>query len=177
MGPLTKLEKNPRFHKAFRQLGDDWNVTPQMLKELEQFTCLMCMYGQSRQSSVDVVRAILLHKMVWEDEKLAVKSRVDLTRLPPCRSALKPHIQRVNHRTALYKRAHEPSVEKPKPYDEGQGWMRTAKGVLKPLWLYNAVLPNSLVDLLDIDDPDDDQAQEEGTEEEDFRGFIDSDDE
>ena len=124
------------FHKALRQLGDDWNVTPQMLKELEQFTCLM--YGQSRQSSVDVVRAILLRKMVGRgggDEKLTVNSKVDLTRLPPCRSALKPHIQRVNHRTALYKRAHGPIVEKPKSYDEGQGWMRTAEGVLEPLWL------------------------------------------
>ena len=24
VGPLKKLEKNPRFHKAFRQLGNDW---------------------------------------------------------------------------------------------------------------------------------------------------------
>ena len=139
VGPLTKLKKNPMFHKVLRQLGDDWNVTPQMLKELEQFTCLM--YGQSRQSSVDVV-CVAQDGGEGGDEKLTVKSRVDLTRLPPCRSALKPHIQRVNHRTALYKRAHEPSVEKPKPYDEGQGWMRTAEGVLEPLWLYNAVLSN-----------------------------------
>ena len=146
-----------------------------MLKELEQFTCLM--YGQSRQSSVDVVRAILLRKMVGEDEKLTVKSKVDLTRLPPCRAALKPHIQRVNHRTALYKRAHEPIVEKPNPYDEGQGWMRTAEGVLEPLWLYNAVLPRSLVDLLDTDDPEYDEANDEDEEEEDFYGFNDSDDE
>lgn len=175
VGPLKKLETNPRFHKAFRQLGDVWNVTPQLLKELEQFTCLM--YGQSRQSSVDVVRAILLRKMVGEDETLTVKSKVDLTRLPPCLSALKPHIQRVNHRTALYKRAHQSIVEKPKPYDEGQGWLRTAEGILEPLWSYGVVLPNTLVDLLDTNDPEDDEAEEEGTEEdEDFYGFIDSDD-
>ena len=24
--PLKKLEKNPKFHKAFQQLGDDWDV-------------------------------------------------------------------------------------------------------------------------------------------------------
>ena len=35
VGPLKKLEKNPRFHMAFRQLGDDWNVKPQVLKQLE----------------------------------------------------------------------------------------------------------------------------------------------
>ena len=56
--------------------------------------------------------------------------------------------------------------------------MRTAEGVLEPLWLHKAVLPNSLVDLLDTEDPKDDEANEERTEEEeDFQGFIDSDDE
>ena len=83
----------------------------------------------------------------------------------------------MNHRTALYKRAHQSIVEKPKPYDERQGWLRTAEGILEPLWSYGVVLPNTLVDLLDTNDPEDDEAEEEGTEEdEDFYGFIDSDD-
>jgi len=73
MGPLKKLEKNPKYHSAFRKLGDDWNVSPQLLKELEQFTCLI--YGQSRESSVDVVRHKLLCKMVGEDKKLISKSK------------------------------------------------------------------------------------------------------
>ena len=42
--------------------------------------------------------------------------------------------------------------------------MRTDEGVLKSLWLHKAVLPNSLVDLLDTEDPADDEANEEGTE-------------
>ena len=62
VGPLKKLEKNPRFHKAFRQLGDDWNVKPEVMRQLEQFICLL--YGQSRESSVDVARAKLLRNMV-----------------------------------------------------------------------------------------------------------------
>ena len=48
MGPLRKLEKNPRFHSAFRQLGVEWNIQTQRVKQLEEFTCLM--YGQSRES-------------------------------------------------------------------------------------------------------------------------------
>jgi len=118
VGPLKKLEKNPRFHKAFSQLGDYWNVKPEVLRQLEQITCLM--YGQSSESSVDVVRAKLLRKMVGEDKKLTSKSKVDLARLPQFHSALKPHVQRVNHRVALYKRADEAILEKPKPYDEGK---------------------------------------------------------
>lgn len=41
VAPLKKLEKNPRFHKCFQQLGDDWNVNADVLKEVEKFTCLM----------------------------------------------------------------------------------------------------------------------------------------
>jgi hypothetical protein len=167
VGPLKKLEKNPRFHKAFRQLGDDWNVKPEVLKQLEQFTCLM--YGENRESSVDVARTKLLRKMVGVGETLTSKSKVDLARLPPCKSALKPHVQRVNHRVALYKRADQQNPEKPKPYDGEQGWMRTEEGVLEPVWSYGSVLPTSLVELLDTDDlEDEDEAEEEHEEEDDL---------
>ena len=144
--PLKKLEKNPKFHKAFEQLGDDWDVDLFMQTQIEQFTCLM--YGRSRDTSVDVARAKLLRKMVGENEKLTSKSKVDLARLPPCQSALKQHVNRVNHRICLYKRADIPILEKPKPYDQGQGWTRTNEGVLEPLWSSVPVLPKSLVDLM-----------------------------
>ncbi|KAF3854388.1 hypothetical protein F7725_022443 [Dissostichus mawsoni] len=67
--------------------------------------------------------------MVGEDDKLTAKSKVDLARLPPCYDALKT--ARVNHRVALYKRADESILEKPNPYHEEQGWMRS-DGVLRP---------------------------------------------
>ena len=51
----------------------------------------------------------------------------------------------------LYKRADIPILEKPKPYDPEQGWMKTDEGVLKPLWSSDPVLPESLVDLLGTD--------------------------
>ena len=54
---------------------------------------------------MDIARTKLLRKMVGEDNKLTSKSKVDLDGLPPCQSDLKPHIQRVDHRVALYKRA------------------------------------------------------------------------
>ena len=146
VGPLRQLENNPRFHSAFRQLGVEWNIQPQTVKQLEDFTCLM--YGQSRESSLDVIRTKLLRKMVGEDEKLTSRSKVDLARLPPCQSALKQHIQRMNHRAALYKRANEAILEKPNPYDDGQGWVNTHEGVLEPMWSFGPIMPTSLVDLL-----------------------------
>ena len=95
-GLPKKLEKNHRFHKEFMQFGEEWNLKSHVLKQLEEFTCLM--YGQNRESSMDGLLAKLLRKIVGEDEKLTSKSKVNLARLPPCHSALKPHFQRVNHR-------------------------------------------------------------------------------
>ena len=143
-----------------------------MQTQIEQFTCLM--YGRSRDTSVDVARAKLLRKMVDENEKLTSKSKVDLARLPPCQSALKQHVNRVNHRICLYKRADIPILEKPKPYNQGQGWTRwtrTNEGVLEPLWSSVPVLPKSLVDLMGTVEEQLDGEQEEDDYEFEFDQF------
>ena len=81
---------------------------------------------------MDGLRAKFLRKIVGEDKKLTSKSKVDLARLPPCHSTLKPHLQRVNYRVTLCKCAEESILEKPKPFDDGQEWIRTEDGVLGP---------------------------------------------
>jgi len=106
------------------------------------------MYGQSREMSVDSARVKLLRKMAGDSEKLTSKSKVDLGRLPPCYSALKPHVQRVNHRVRLHKRAHQVIVEKPKPYEEGQGWLRNdSNNMLQLIWSCGGILPTALLDI------------------------------
>ena len=47
-----------------------------------------------------------------------------LNELPSYYSNWLPHIYRVNHRLALYKRVEEPFIEAPNPYDEIQGWLK-----------------------------------------------------
>ena len=55
----------------------------------------------------------MLKKMVGEDDNLTSKSKVDISRLPPCKDAHTPHVQRVNYRVALYKTAPVAIIEKP----------------------------------------------------------------
>ncbi|XP_063047331.1 uncharacterized protein LOC134441069 [Engraulis encrasicolus] len=147
VAPLKKLQQNPKFQAAFRQLGEDWTFPVKVLQELEHFTCLM--YGHARETSVNVVRVKMLQQMVGDDEKLTIKSKVDLSRIPPCQDSLIPHIQRVNHRVACYKRAYDAIIEKPKPYDDQQGWQKTEDGVLQPVWSLGPVLPPSMADVLE----------------------------
>ena len=49
VGPLKKLEKNPRFHKLVLQFDEEWNLKFHVLEKFGEFTCLV--YGQNRESS------------------------------------------------------------------------------------------------------------------------------
>jgi len=112
---------------SFRKLGDEWSADQNVTGELEAFACLM--YGYAREKSVNSVRSIMLQKMVGENQELTTKSKVDLSRFPPCRDSLIPHIGRVNYRLANYKRAYKAIFLRPNPYDPGQGWEKTEEGV------------------------------------------------
>ena len=107
------------------------------------------MYGYPKLTSIDLVRTTMLKKMVGVDEKLTSDSKIDLSRLPPCRDCLIPHIQRVNLRLASFKRANLAFYGSPKPYDTEQGWQKCENGILEPVWSSGAVLPSSLVDIVD----------------------------
>ena len=120
------------------------------------------MYGYSKETSVNVVRSKILKKMVGEDNDLTKESKVDLSHLPPCQDSLLPHIYRVNHRVATYKRANVPILEKPKPNDENQGWSINENGILEPVWTTESIMPQSLINLLDAtnDEESDDEEME-----------------
>ena len=87
------------------------------------------------------------------DKALTARSKVDLSRLPPCCDSLFTHIQRGNHRLACYKREALPVFEHPKPFED-QGWKMSEEGYIKPLWSKGPILMKSLVDILDCADID-----------------------
>ena len=83
------------------------------------------MYGYAHEKSLNTVRNLMLKKMVGEDVRLTAKSKVDLSR-----HNLMPHIERVNHCLASYKRAGQAIFWRPKPHDPGQGWEKNDSGSL-----------------------------------------------
>lgn len=102
---------------SFRKLGDKWSVDQEVTDELEAFICLM--YGHAREKSVNTVRSIMSRKMVGVNEELTTKPKVDLSRLPPFRDSLVPHIARANYRITHYKRVHKGIFQHPNPYNLG----------------------------------------------------------
>ena len=134
------------YSYVFRKLGDDWTIHDSVFEEIETFTCAM--YGYPREPSVNIVRSKMLKKMVGEDKPLNADSKVDITRLPSCKTSLLPHVQRVNYRLCCNKKVHIPIFERPKPYDDEQGWVRE-NNIIEPLWTKGISLPQSVVDFFD----------------------------
>ncbi|XP_052212199.1 uncharacterized protein LOC127831257 [Dreissena polymorpha] len=143
--PLRKLQSYPKYLETFRTLGDAWVMADEVIQMLEAFVCLI--YGFPREKSVNTCRALLLKKMVGEDEVLTVKSKVDLSRLPPCQDNLCQHVFRTNYRLAILKKANNSTIECPEPFDDNQGWI-VKNNVLEPLWAKGPILPSSLIDIL-----------------------------
>ena len=141
--PLKKLEKKPRYQECFAKLGDSLEVDDELIAELEEFVCFL--YGFSRVKEVNKVRALMLKKMVGDGETIRSSSKVDLSRLPPCKQSLLPHIKRANYRAAQWKRSDVPIQEIPPPTEHG--WTRCGD-FIEPVWSEGPVLPSRLADIL-----------------------------
>ena len=102
------------------------------------------MYGQRRETSVDGARVKLLRKITGEGEKLTSKSKVDLGRLPPCYSACSKATCSACESSCCVVQTGTSSnrhVEKPKPYEEGQGKLRNdSNNMLEPIWSCEYIL-------------------------------------
>ena len=170
--PLKKFNRKPRYHSAFQQLGNEWNLSEDVIKHLERFTCEM--YGYPKLSSINSIRSAMIRKMVGEAETINQSSKIDLSELPPCRRSLIPHIQRVNYRAAQWKRSHIHQIELPPPTDHG--WTMT-DDILEPLWSDGPVLPPSLIGILSTSSSAADSDSESDMDEPDFENPFSSDDE
>ncbi|XP_074613755.1 uncharacterized protein LOC141873608 [Acropora palmata] len=130
------------------------------------------MYGYAHEKSLNTVRSLMLKKMVGEDARLTAKTKVDLSRLPPCRDNLVPHIQMVNHCLAC-----QAIFWRPRPHEPGQGWQKNESGSLEPIWSSSPILPPSLVDLIEPSSEEESDVEEETDQELDFSDVFDCDEE
>ena len=86
-----------------------------------------------------------------------------MSKIPPCRDSLIPHLQRVNHRLASIRRALDPIWEHPKPHDQDAGWKIGEEDTLQPVWCLGPILPQTLIDILA-----DEEEETDGEDDEDF---------
>ena len=110
------------YQSSFRMLGDEWTVKPEVMTAFK---------SQLKEKYINAVHGKLLRHMVGDNEVLTMRSKVDLSKLPPCKDNLVPHIHRVNHRIAHFKQADQTQFLAPQANRSGtrmvedQKWIRT----------------------------------------------------
>lgn len=169
---LQKMLKVPAFITTLSQLGDNWELSDALVKDLEQFTCAI--YCQNTKiSDINEVRLTRLNVLCTKEGRSA-PGNVDMSLLPPCRKSLMQHIERVNHQVGIWKRADIAKPDIPRTTDHG--WTMTAEG-MRPLWYIGECQPHDLGEIAEEQEEsetDSDSSSESEDERDEYFG-IDSD--
>ena len=143
LGPLKNMLKTQQYITLLAKLGETWNISDDLLDQLEAFTCSM--YGQKSQTGkVNDLRVTCINKFCIKTGK-TIPRNVDMASLPPCRRTLEQHVRRANYQVAVWKAAGEAKPAIPSP-DQDHGWIMTEHG-LHPLWYEGDSLPENLQDV------------------------------
>jgi len=143
--PLRILQKHPEFSDTFKELGTSETISAELVNKLEKFVCHL--YGKPAYSSTNKLRhdLVRLKYMAKGHSLLSCFDGFDISLLPPCRDALKLHIQRANYQTFIWKQAHLAQPLVPDP--QNHGWNRGYEGMLSVEWCKDLV-PQQLADVL-----------------------------
>ena len=119
MRPLAIMEK--KFVPAFSSLGEQENVDPNVVADLEAFVC--CLYGKPNLKSTNTARHLLFHDRFSPKnvaKPLEKIKEADSSSSPPCQAVLLQKIKRSNFVASVYKGAIRaiPTLQKP----EDNGW-------------------------------------------------------
>ena len=123
----------------FSRLGEEWELQPELMNELEVFICLL--YAPKGSSvKVNELRYNLSCAKKGEDES---------HQLPPCRDCLGKHAQRANYQAGIWKRCLRQDPQVPSPV--GRGWkIEREEGVEQLVvdWMDGQPAPEAVLDLL-----------------------------
>ena len=109
---LKLLTTRENIQHMFFKLGEEWNLSPQFMNELEAITCLL--YTAKGAS----VKIIDLRYNLFRAKKREIESH----QLPPYRDCLEKHRQRANYQAGISKRCLEQDPQLPSPVYVGRGW-------------------------------------------------------
>lgn len=96
--------------KTFTKLGDEWQLTQDLLQKLEASTCKLYALKTPTTTVSDLRYQLFCTR----------KGEIESHQLPPCRDCLVKHAQRANYQAAIWKRCLHQDPQVPSPI--GRGW-------------------------------------------------------
>ena len=87
LGKVKPLKTLPKYIPALSHLGNAWDISDDVLQQLEAFTCAI--YGKAYSRSVDCVHYERINELVTK--KNSPPKNFDMSSLPPCKRAFVLH--------------------------------------------------------------------------------------
>jgi len=134
---LGLISKSAQHREALTLLGSHWDITDDLHKKLESFTCQL--YCSTLVESVNDLRYDLF---------LAKKGEIQSWQLPPCSLSLLSHCKRANYQCAIWKRSLEASPQVPSLV--GSGWCMEGDDLAID-WGEGLPAPQAVMELLSCD--------------------------
>ncbi|CAH1248853.1 Hypp8457 [Branchiostoma lanceolatum] len=135
LGALRLVKQNRDFQEMFKLVGTEWELSDELFKKLQNFTCHMYT-SRPGTSDVNEIRYRLF---------CAKRGSIDSIQLPPCADCLYKHAQRANYVAAVWKRSLECRPVIPSPI--GFGWCQDG-AKLAVDWMDGDPAPSAVLELL-----------------------------
>ena len=131
-----KLMRSEHCQEMFRELGQSWEPSVDILKKLQAFICKL--YTSST-TTVDINTA--RHQLFC-----ARRGELESTQLPPCEDCLFMHTMRANYQAGIWRCSLQQHPLVPSP--DKRGWVRNDDGQLTVEWMRGSPAPDAVLQLL-----------------------------
>ena len=114
---IRLLQKKENYQRVFSRLGDEWDISNDLLSVLSEFTCAL--YGKLGMANVNEVRYCRVVEVRGsnEDESPRRLKNFDTSSIPPSQGCLNEHSKRDNFQAVIWKRDYFPEYDMPAPTD------------------------------------------------------------
>ena len=107
---LKLMLSDKESSETFTELGQEWDLCPDLMKKLETLTCRL----YAPRTTIETVNDLRYQLFC------AKKGEIESHQLPPCRDCLMKHSQRANYQAGIWRRCLSQEPQVPSPV--GRGW-------------------------------------------------------
>ena len=106
MRPMKLLLKSPDFCDVLSKLGEQWEVTEELVENIERFVCVI--YGDRKEiAKIDEMRHFLLKSKCDVDLNTKTVKKIDFATLPPSKECLEEYIRCTNYQVRISQHYHQ----------------------------------------------------------------------
>ncbi|KAJ8403211.1 hypothetical protein AAFF_G00354280 [Aldrovandia affinis] len=133
---LKLIMRSEHFQEVFRKLGQSWELSMDLFKKLQAFTCKLYTASMTTED-INTAR----HQLFC-----AQRGELESSQLPSCEDCLFMHAMHANYQAGIWRASLQQHPHVPSPVEHG--WARNDDGQLTVEWMQGSPAPEAVLQLL-----------------------------